>query len=258
MIAKTQEEIDILREGGRRLARHLQVLGEMLRPGLETRELEEKAQAMVAADGDTCAFLNYTYAYDKAAMPSGLCCSINEAIVHNPAGQSGDVIREGDIVSLDFGIVHKGLYTDHAVTHIVGKPRSEREVELVRTVYEAREAAIAQARVGNRTGDIGYVVQKIAEEHGFGYPKHLSGHGVGTSAHEEPNVPNFGVRGKGDRLVEGLVIAIEPMFTLGTGEMVLDPGRHGHAYRTKDHSRTAHAEHTVLITKDGPEIMTQL
>lgn len=251
MIAKTQEEIQILREGGRRLARHVRILSEMVRPGVPSKLLEERARERVAAEGDEMAFLGY----GKTPFPSGLCVSVNDAIVHSPAGDNGAVFADGDVVCLDFGIKHKGLYTDHAVTVIAGEPRSEDDVRLVKGVFEALSLGIAQARVGNTTGDIGHAVQAYAEANGFGYPKNLSGHGVGKAVHEKPNVPNFGTPGEGETLVEGLVIAIEPMFTLGSGELYVD--RDGHSYRTKDGSRAAHAEHTVIVTKDGPEVLTR-
>lgn len=257
MIAKTQEEIEILREGGRRLARHLSRLAAIVRPGMTTLEMEEMAFQMVEDDGDEMAFKDYKYARDKNPMPSGLNVSINDAIVHTPAGESGDVIKEGDVVTVDFGIKHRGFFTDSSRTVIAGTPRSEDDVLLVRAAYEALDAGIAQARIGNTTGDIGFAVEQVAKKYGYDYPKYLSGHGVGKTVHEEPHVPNYGDKGVGTKLVEGMVIAIEPMFCLGSGELKVDRGRDGHAYRTVDGSRTSHAEHTVLITKDGPEILTK-
>lgn len=255
MIARKEEEIEILREGGRRLARHVRTLSEMVAPGVSSAELEAKAREMVAQDGDEMAFLGYKGKKDKEGFPSGLCVSVNDVIVHSPAGQNGKVIEEGDVVCLDFGIRHRRLYTDHAVTVIAGKAKSPEDEKLLRGTEEALAAGIAQARVGNTTGDIGYVVEKIAEKYGFGFPRNLSGHGVGKQVHEEPHIPNFGLPGQGERLVEGMVIAIEPMMALGSGELFVD--KDGHSYRTKDGSRTAHFEHTVLITKNGPEILTK-
>ena len=257
MIAKSQEEINILREGGRRLASHLKRLTAMVKPGMTTREMEDVAFQMVEDDGDEPAFKNYKYARDKNPMPSGLNVSINDAIVHNPAGASGDVIQEGDVVTVDFGIKHAGLFTDSSRTVIAGKPLSEVDVLLVRAAYEALDAGIAQARIGKTTGDIGYAIEQVATKYGYDYPKYLSGHGVGKTVHEEPHVPNYGDPGVGTKLVEGMVIAIEPMFCLGSGELKVDKGRDGHAYRTADGKRTSHAEHTVLITKEGPEILTR-
>lgn len=255
MIVKNQEQIEILREGGRRLAKHLRTLAKMVKPGVTARELEDHALAMVAADGDTPAFLHYRSRKSDHTYPSALCVSVNDVIVHSPASDNGAVFKDGDVACLDFGIQHRGLFTDHATTLIVGKPKSVDDEMLVRAAFEALQAGIDQARVGNTTGDIGYAVQKVAEKYGLGYPKNLSGHGVGTAVHEEPHVPNYGDPGAGIKLEEGLVIAIEPMFTLGKGELYVD--KDGHSYRTKDGSRTSHAEHTVLITKKGPEILTK-
>lgn len=251
MIARTQEEIEILREGGRRLARHVRILKDLVAPDVTSAELEAKAREMVEKDGDTMAF----HGYGKDPFPSGLCVSVNDVIVHSPAGQNGAVFAEGDVVCLDFGIKHKGLYTDHAVTVIAGTPQSKDDERLVRGAFAALQLGIDQARVGNTTGDIGHAVERYAKKEGFGYPKNLSGHGVGKKVHEEPHVPNFGAPKSGEKLVEGLVIAIEPMFTLGSGDLYVD--KDGHSYRTKDGSRSAHAEHTIIVTKDGPEILTK-
>jgi len=255
MIIRNKEDIEALREGGKRLARHVRILSEMVTPGVTARELEDKAREMVKAEGDTLAFYGHKDRKGDVPYPSGLCLSINDIIVHSPASENNAVIEEGDVVCLDFGIKHKGLYTDHAATVIAGTPLNSEDERLVRGTNEALAVGIAQAKVGNTTGDIGYAVQKIAEKYKFGYPKNLSGHGVGLKVHEEPHVPNFGEPGKGEKLVEGLVIAIEPMMTLGTGDLYVD--KDGYSYRTKDGSRTAHAEHTVLVTKKGPEILTK-
>lgn len=256
MIIKTEEEREILREGGKRLGTYLKELASMVKPGLTSRELEDRALELIASQGDEPAFKGYVSRKGDDPYPSSLCVSVNDIIVHSPASDNGAKFEEGDVVCLDFGIKHRGLYTDHAVTLIVGKPKSKDDERLVKGAFAALQLGIDQARVGNTTGDIGYAVQKYAEKQGFGYPKNLSGHGVGKKVHEEPHVPNFGEPGKGEKLVEGLVIAIEPMFTLGTGELYID--KDGHSYRTKDGSRTAHAEHTVIVTKDGPEVITKV
>lgn len=253
MIAKTKEELAALREGGKRLARHIEELSALVVPGITPRALEKKAREMVAGDGDELAFYGYKSGRGDHPYPSGLCVSVNDTIVHSPASESGVLIQEGDVVCLDFGIKHKGLFTDHAVTVIAGKG-SEEDMRLLEGTTHALAAGIAEAKVGNTTGHIGEAVEKVAREYGFGFPRNLSGHGVGKKVHEEPHVPNFGRAGEGAPLVEGLVIAIEPMMTLGSGELYID--KDGHSYRTKDGSRTAHFEHTVLITKNGPEILT--
>lgn len=255
MIARTKEDIDALREGGRRLARHVRALKDMAKPGVTTADMEQKAREFVAADGDEMAFFGYRSHKSEEPYPSGLCVSINDVIVHSPAGQNGQIIKEGDVVCIDFGIKHRGLFTDHAATVIAGTTHNPEDEKLVRGTYEALAAGIAAAKIGNTTGDIGYAVEKIAKKYGFGFPRNLSGHGVGLKVHEEPHVPNFGSPGTGTKLEEGLVIAIEPMMALGSGELYVD--KDGHSYRTKDGSRTAHAEHTVIVTKDGPEILTQ-
>ncbi len=255
MIAKKKEERDILREGGRRLARHMQILCEMTVPGVTSAMLEQRAAEMVEKDGDKLAFEGYASGKNREIFPGGLCVSVNDVIVHSPAKTNNMTIKEGDVVCLDFGIIHKGLFTDHARTVIAGNSKDPHDEELLAGTKEAMMAGIAQAVIGNTTGDIGYAVEQIADKYGFGYPRNLSGHGVGKQIHEEPHVPNYGDRGKGYKLVENLVIAIEPMMTLGTGDLFVD--KDNFSYRTKDGSNSAHFEHTVIVTKNGPEILTR-
>ncbi|MDO8482003.1 MAG: type I methionyl aminopeptidase [bacterium] len=254
MIAKTKEEISALREGGRRLAEHLRILSEMVKVGITPRELEECAREMVAKNGDTLAFFGYKSGKKEEPYPSGLCVSINDTIVHSPASENKNPIEDGDVVCLDFGIKHKGLFTDSAVTVIAGTKRNPEDERLLRGTKEALAIGIAEAKIGNTTGDIGYAVEQVAKKYGFGFPRNLSGHGVGLQVHEEPHVPNFGYPGSGVKLEEGLVIAIEPMMALGSGELYID--KDGHSYRTKDGSRTAHFEHTIIVTKKGPQILS--
>lgn len=254
MIARTEEEIAILREGGRRLAGHVRHLAALVRPGVTPAELERVARERVQADGDELAFYGYG-GKKEVPFPSGLCLSVNDVLVHCPASEYDEPIVDGDVVCLDFGIKHNGLFTDHATTVIAGTAASADDERLIAGTKEALAAGIKAAQLGNTTGDIGYAVQQVAEKYGFGYPRTLAGHGVGRAVHESPWVPNFGEPGTGEKLGEGLVIAIEPMMTLGSGELVIDSD--GHSYRTKDGSRTAHFEHTVLIAKKGPEILTK-
>lgn len=255
MIAKSEREISALREGGRRLAKHLRVLSGMVQIGVTPRELEDNAQEMVADDADELAFLGYKTGKSDEPYPSGLCVSVNDVIVHSPAALNHSVILNGDVVCLDFGIKHRGLFTDSAVTVIAGTKRNPEDERLLKGTQEALAAGIAAAKIGNTTGDIGYAVERIAKKNNFGFPRNLSGHGVGLKVHEEPHVPNFGAPGSGVKLEEGLVIAIEPMMALGSGELYID--KDGHSYRTKDGSRTAHFEHTVIITNNGAEILTK-
>jgi methionyl aminopeptidase len=255
MIAKKKEDIAALREGCRRTARHIRILSEMVVPGATSRELEMKAREMVEKDGDTLAFYGYSGGKNEPPYESGLCCSVNDVIVHSPAGQNNVTFQNGDVVSLDFGIIHKGFYSDMARTMIAGTAISEDDERLVKGTYEAAEIGIAAAKIGNTIGDIGYAVQQVAEKYHFGYPRNLCGHGVGRALHEDPRVPNFGEPGTGPKIVEGLVIAIEPMMTLGGGELYVD--KDGHSYRTKDGSRSAHVENTIIVTKNGPEVLTK-
>ncbi len=255
MIAKKKEDIAALREGCRRTARHLRILCERVIPGATSRELETKAREMVEKDGDTMAFYGYAGGKNEPPYESGLCCSVNDTIVHSPAGQNNAVFEDGDVVSLDFGIVHKGFYSDCARTVIAGTKRNPEDVRLVKGTYEAADVGIAAARLGNTIGDIGWAVEQVANKYHFGFPKNLCGHGVGRALHEEPRIPNFGERGTGLKIQEGLVIAIEPMMTLGAGELYVDKDKH--SYRTKDGSRSAHVENTIIVTKNGPEVLTK-
>lgn len=257
MIAKTQEEIDAIRESGRRLGSHLKELSKMVKVGVTPKEIDAKARELLEADGDEPAFLGYGSGRGGEKFPSVICVSANDIIVHCPgvgAPASERPFEEGDVVTLDFGVKHKGFYTDHAVTCIVGKGDVEDE-EMVRAAYEALDAGISQAVLGNTTGDIGEAVEAIANKYNLGFPRNLSGHGVGKAIHEEPHVPNFREERHDVPLKEGMVIAIEPMFARGSGELYID--KDGFSYRTKDGSRTAHVEHTVMVTKKGPEILTK-
>lgn len=255
MIARNQEEIDILRAGGKRLARHVRRMCEMIAPGVTGHDLEMAVAGWVEAEGDELAFRGYPSGKRGERFPGGLCFSVNDVVVHGPAYGNEYVIQDGDIVTVDFGIKHKGLYTDHARTVIAGTPKSDEDVRLVRGTKEALDAGIRAAHLGKHTGDIGHAVELVAKKYGFGFPKNLAGHGVGRKVHEDPHVPNYGHPGTGELLVEHMVIAIEPMMTLGTGDLFVD--KDAFSYRTKDGSRSAHAEDTIIITADGPEVITR-
>lgn len=253
MIAKRDEERVILRESGRRHARILAALRDLTVPGVSTQELEDAARRMIAEGGDTAAFLGYKPHGARRPYPAALCVSINDAIVHGIPNEHPIILADGDIVKLDVGVRHQGLITDAAITVVVGKG-TDQDYLLQRAAEEALARGIAQALPGNTMGDIGAAIEAVGRKYGFGSPYELGGHSVGRSVHEEPLVPNFGRPGKGKKLEEGLVLAIEPMFTLGSSDIVLDPD--GYTYRTADGSRSSHAEHTILITQDGPEILT--
>jgi len=250
---KTKEDIAILREGGKRHAQILKELAQMVRPGLHTSELNDRAEQLIKEGGDKSAFLNYKPYGAKRPYPASLCVSVNDEIVHGIPNENDRELKEGDIVSIDLGIIHKGMITDAAITVPVGKISLELE-QLLEVTKEALMAGIKAAKGGRRTGDIGAAVESIGMANGYGIVEELSGHGVGYEVHEDPYVPNFGDAGKGDPLTPGMVIAIEPMFNIGTKNIKLC--KDGYTYRTADGSPSAHFEHTVVITKSGAEILT--
>lgn len=251
---KKPEEIEIMKEGGARHAHILRVLKDMVAPGVSTQALEDKAREMIEEQGDKGAFLNYTPRGAKRAYPAALCVSINNEIVHGIPNEDPQILKEGDVVTLDLGLTHKGLITDSAVTVAVGEV-SDRERKLILHTEEALFRGIREAQGGNRIGDISFAIGSFARELGYGIPDSLAGHGVGYAVHEDPYVPNEGVKGQGERLVPGMVIAIEPMLTLGGDKIVL--ASDGYTYKTKDGSFAAHAEHTVVITEGEPIILTK-
>lgn len=253
VIIKTKEEIDILREGGRRLADILQKVAKKVAPGVTAKELDEYAYSLVVAGGDKPAFLNYKPYGASKPYPASLCVSVNSEVVHG-IPKSDTVLKKGDIVSIDLGLNHKGLFTDHAVTVAVGETTKQVR-ELLSVTKEALYAGIAQARSGQRTGDIGYAIEQFAHAHKYGIVRDLSGHGVGVHIHEDPYIPNYGKKGKGELLRPGMVVAIEPMFNLGGDDVVCL--KDGYTYKTTDGKKSAHFEHTVLITEEGPEILTE-
>lgn len=254
MKTKTKEEIAIMREGGKRHAYILRKLADMVRPGLQAQELEDRARELVAEGGDKSAFLDYTPEGSGRPYPATLCVSINDEIVHGIPNESEKTLKEGDIVSLDLGLIHRGLITDAAVTVPVGTVSSEVAL-LLETTKKALFAGIKAAKGGHKVGDISNAIELIAASRGYGVVQELSGHGVGYKVHEDPCVPNYGPAGKGPVLSPGLVIAIEPIFNMGGKEIYLD--QDGYTYKTADGSPSAHFEHTVVITKSGAEVLTQ-
>lgn len=256
MIVKTKEELAALREGGRHIARHLQELSNMVQPGATALQLEMRARELCKEDGDHAILLGYKYDKNRPAYHSALCVSVNDMIVHSPAADNGAVFGDGDVVKIDFVIKHGEYCLDSAVTVIAGKPKNFEDQKLLAAAHEALEAGIAAAKTGNTTGDIGHAVESVAKEYNLGFPKNLSGHGIGKNIHELPHVPNFGEPGEGEELKEGMVITVEPMFTLGSGDLFID--KDGHGYRTKDGSRTVHVEHTIIVRKDAAEILTKV
>ncbi|MBI3963568.1 MAG: type I methionyl aminopeptidase [Candidatus Kerfeldbacteria bacterium] len=237
---------DAMRRGGHRLATLLHALAADVRPGMTTAALDRRARSLLAEHSDTPAFLGYR------GYPAVLCTSRNAEVVHG-IPRDDTVIRSGDILSLDFGIITDGWYSDMAVTIPVGAVSSADQA-LIDATRDALAAAIRIVRPGVHIGDIGATVQALVEGRGFGVVRDLVGHGIGRELHEDPQIPNVGVAGQGSVLRAGMAIAIEPMVTAG-GYAVrfLDDGW---TVVTTDGSRAAHFEHTVLVTRDGGEILT--
>lgn len=251
---KKNEEIEIMKEGGKRHSFILSEVAKIVKPGISTQVLEDLARKLIEEGGDKAAFLNYTPRGAKRPYPAALCVSVNNEIVHGIPNEDPLILQEGDIVSIDLGLVHKGLITDSAITVPVGKV-SEENRKLIEHCKESLYLGIKEARVGNRIGDISHAIESFIRPLGYGLSEGLAGHGVGYSVHEDPYVPNEGKSGQGEKLVPGMVIAIEPMITLGSSKITLD--KDGYTYKTKDGSNAAHFEHTIAITEDGPVILTK-
>jgi len=243
---KTQEEIKTIKEGGTILANVLKELEKMAKPGITTLELDRAAEALILSAGGKPAFKGY------AGFPYSLCTSINENIVHG--FPSKYALKEGDLLKLDLGVLYKGFNTDMATTIAVGKVSFEAK-RLINVTKKALRLGIKKAKVGNTIGDIGNTIQRFVEDQGFGVVRDLCGHGIGKEVHEDPKIPNFGKRQTGEKLVEGMVICIEPMVT--AGDYNLKKSDDGYGYATKDNSLSAHFEHTIAITKKGPRILTE-
>ena len=254
IIIKTPEEIEIIREGGKRLATVLHKVKEMIKPGISTWELDKYAEKLIKDNGDYPAFLNYKPNGAKTPYPASLCVSVNNEVVHGIPDKN-KILQEGDICSIDLGLRHKGLYTDMAMTVGVGEI-SNSSKKLLETTEKALQVGINAAQCGNRIGDIGHAIESFVRPHRYGIVEVLSGHGVGKAIHEDPYVPNFGKAGTGAKLEKGMIIAIEPMINNGTKNVVLE--KDGWTIRTADGKRSAHFEHTILITDSEPKILTKI
>ncbi|OGI68235.1 type I methionyl aminopeptidase [Candidatus Nomurabacteria bacterium RIFCSPHIGHO2_01_FULL_42_15] len=256
IIIKTKEEIEILREGGRHLATVLFKVKEKVVPGVSTKELDQYAEKLIREMGDTPAFLNYRPAGAKTPFPASLCVSVNDEVVHGIPNKKR-ILKEGDIVSIDLGLNHKGLFTDMAMTVGVGKVSAANH-KLLAITEQALLVGIGAARGGNTVGDVGHAIESFIGAHkdAYGIVEVLSGHGVGRAIHEDPYIPNFGKKGKGEKLFPGMVIAIEPMINLGTKNVTVDDDEY--TFRTADGKKSAHFEHTILITEGEAEVLTRL
>jgi methionyl aminopeptidase len=246
IVYKSADEIDKMRRAGRIVAATIDAVLERVRSGTSTKALDAVAEQVIRKEGATPSFLGYR------GYPASLCASINDQIVHGIPGER--IIEEGDIVSLDFGAIWEGFHGDAAVSVVVGKAGSPEAEELVRVTEEALNAGIAQIKAGGHLSDVSHAVQQVAEGAGFSVVREYVGHGIGRHLHEDPQVPNFGSPGRGPTMREGLVIAVEPMVNAGGWETVLMPDKW--TVVTADGSLSAHFEHTIAITEDGPEILT--
>lgn len=246
---KTAQELDAMRKSGHILAQVLALLKKELQPGMTTKDLSTIAKQELKKLGGKPAFLGYY------GFPDVLCVSVNDEVVHGiPSAQKG--IEDGDIVSMDFGVIVDGMITDAAISVIAGTSKDARVQRLLKQTERALQEGIAAVKNGCKVGDIGAAVERVLDKEHYGIVRDLVGHGVGHELHEEPNIPNYGHVGTGQLLKSGMTIAIEPMATLGTHKVYADSD--GWTIKTKDESWSAHFEHTILVTQDGAEILTSL
>ena len=248
---KTQKDIEILREGGKRLSRVLSEVAKAVKPGITEIELNDLAEKLIAELGDKPAFKNYKPHGAKTAFPSALCVSVNDEVVHGIPGHIK--LKDGDIVGLDLGLEHDGLFTDMSVTVPVGEI-DDKAKKLIETTKKALEAGIRFVKDGVKTGDVGNAIESVIKKEKFGIVRELAGHGVGYSVHEPPYVPNYGRKGAGITLKEGMVIAIEPM--VNEGKDAIAEADDEWTVITRDGSRSAHFEKTIVVTRNGAEVLT--
>jgi methionyl aminopeptidase len=252
VIIKTKEQIEIIREGGKILAEVLRKVAKKVAPGVSTYELDKYAHDLIIEKGGVPAFLNYKPEGASKAFPASLCTSVNNEIVHGIPLKT-KILKEGDIISLDIGMKYKGLFTDHATTVAVGKI-SKKDQDLLDKTKKALEIGIWAARGGATVGDIGHAIESFVNRK-YGIVRELAGHGVGVKIHEDPYVPNYGKAGKGQKLIPGMIIAIEPMLNIGKDNIAV--ANDDWTIKTADGSRSAHFEHSILITEGDAEILTK-
>ncbi len=251
---KSLEEIEIMRTANRIVAEILSELRQRVQPGISTGEIDCVAEELIGKKKAKTAFKGYTIRNGSVPFPAHICISLNNEVVHGiPSHQR--IIRDGDVVSLDFGVVYNRFYGDAAVSFAVGET-DHSILQLLDTTAAALEAGICHACIGNRLGDVSAAVQEYVERDGFSIVREFVGHGVGRKLHEDPPVPNYGVRNRGVRLREGMVIAIEPMVNMGAPEVAMLED--GWTAVTKDGSLSAHFEHSVAIMADGPVVLSRI
>lgn len=242
---KSDREIELLRVAGNIVYQTHQYLKDYIKPGITTKEIDELGEKFIRSKGATPSFKGYE------GYPGSICTSINEQVVHGIPGKAR--LKEGDIITLDIGACYKGYHGDSAWTYAVGKISDDKKY-LMEHTEQSLYKGLEQVKPGNRIGDISHAVEEYAVKHNLGVVKELVGHGVGTSVHEDPDVPNYGEKNTGPKLKKGMVIAIEPMLTLGSPDIVMLEDNW--TIETEDYSPSAHFEHTVVVTDDGYEILT--
>lgn len=253
-IIKTKDEEKIVREGGRRLAFVLAEVGKAAKPGVTTKELDTLAEKLIRDGGDVPAFLNYKPDGADRPYPATLCVSVGNEVVHGVPGDR--ILKEGEIVGLDLGLKHGGFFMDAAITVSVGEIESSAK-KIISATKEALSAGIAVIKPGGKVGDIGEAIEKVADRNKYGIVKILGGHGIGKHIHENPHIANYGKRGTGAVIKKGMLLALEPIFNEGGGEVFIDR-KDGYTFRTLDGSRSAHFEHTILVTDNGAEVLTNI
>jgi methionyl aminopeptidase len=242
---KTNEEIELIRESSLLVGRTLAEVARYIRPGIKTIELDKLAEQFIRDHGAKPGFLGYN------GFPFTLCISVNEQVVHGFPGQRE--LQEGDIVSVDCGVLKNDFYGDSAYTFAIGEVKEE-VLMLMKRTKESLYKGIEMARDGKRIGDIGHAIQSYVESFGYSVVRDLVGHGLGRNLHEKPEVPNYGKRGSGVKIMQGMVIAIEPMINLGTKNVIQE--KDGWTIRTADRMPSAHFEHTLAVREDGAEILS--
>ncbi len=242
---KTEEEIELLRENNILVSKTLGELAKFIKPGVTTLELDKIAEEYIRSHGAVPGFLGY------GGFPYSLCTSVNEEVVHGMP--SHRELREGDIISIDCGTNMKGFYGDTAYTFAVGEISSELK-KLLKVTKEALMFGVSKAVAGNRVGDISHAVQQHAENNGYSVVRELVGHGIGAAMHESPEIPNYGMRGRGPLLKKGMVICIEPMVNMGTKDVVCE--KDGWTIRTRDRKPSAHFELAVAVGSESPDVLS--
>ena len=245
IVVKTKEEIELMRESALIVSKTLGMLAKEVKPGVSTLQLDKMAEEFIRDEGAIPGFLGL---YD---FPNTLCMSPNEQVVHGIPNK--DPLVEGDIISIDCGALKNGFYGDHAYTFAVGEIDSETE-KLLQVTKESLYVGIREFKLGNRVGDVGYAIQKYCEDHGYGVVRELVGHGLGSKMHEDPEMPNYGKRGRGKKFIEGQVVAIEPMINMGTQR--IKQHRDGWTITTLDNKPSAHFEHDVALVDGKPELLS--